>query len=431
MFKKLEKEITVHNAVILIVSLIIFCMSVYIFTKGTIDKAIDKLIRKRIEFYRDMDTSRYYNNSEEHIRRYPKPLPQEAKTDSFDFKIRFDFIIYDDDKEIMYESRLQSEENIETFKNLLWDEKNINEENIVKVVSGDREYRVFTAYIKDEKGIYIQLIHDYEVNKAFLNKLLIMFLTVGGVSIAALILISKQFAKRALIPIKESWEQQKNFVADASHEIRTPLAVLQINLEAAMSDNKGTIEENEIWLENAMSEVRKMSELVNELLMLARIDANEIEIKNDIIDLSLLSHEVVEKLEVLFEASNIIFNKEIEDQLCIKGDEAKISQLIVILLDNAVKYNRLGGNIFFSVKREDKLILLTIKDTGIGIEEKDLKHIFDRFYMVDKSRSREKGGSGLGLSIAKWIVEIHKGKIHVESKKDEGSIFTVKIPINM
>ncbi|WP_432664092.1 ATP-binding protein [Wukongibacter baidiensis] len=429
MFKKLEREITVHNAVILIVSLIIFCMSVYVFTKGAIDRAIDKLIKKRIEIYRDVDTSRYYNNSGKHAGRSPKPSVKSEKTDSFDFRIRFDSIIYDDNKEIMYESRLQSEENLDVFKKLLEDEGNINQEEVVKVVAGNREYRVYTGHIKGEREIYIQLIHDYEVNKAFLNKLLIMFLTVGGVSIAALILISKQFAKRALIPIEESWKQQKNFVADASHELRTPLAVLQINLEAAMSDKKGTIEENEIWLENAMGEVKKMGELVNELLMLARIDAKEIEIKDDVINLSLLSQEISQQMEILFESSNITFNKEIDDQLYIKGDEAKIRQLIVILLDNAVKYNKLGGEIYFNLEKEDKLISLSIRDTGIGIDEKDLKHIFDRFYMVDKSRSREKGGSGLGLSIAKWIVEIHRGKIYVESVKGKGSIFTVKIPI--
>jgi signal transduction histidine kinase len=348
----------------------------------------------------------------------------------FKFRQELDVVVFDSDLNIIINST-RSDRYSSDYENTLY---NISA-NILNNKMSDfstmkidgEEFKVFSKYIIHGNEVLIgNIIQNREFEKVFLRNLFIMLVGMGSVSIVFLMLISRWLAKKSLIPIHESWEQQKKFVADASHELRTPLTVIQTNLEAAMSDKEGTISENEIWLNNAYSETKMMGELINELLTIAKIDSKQIEINKEIFNLSELVISVSEQMEMLFKNNNIEFHKKIEDKIFIKGDSTKIRQVLIILLDNSIKYNKENGEVFLEMLKNNDLVEISITDTGIGIKEEDKNHIFDRFYMADKSRSRGKGGYGLGLSIAKWIVEAHDGEINIESELGKGSTFSIK-----
>jgi signal transduction histidine kinase len=169
--------------------------------------------------------------------------------------------------------------------------------------------------------------------------------------------------------------------------------------------------------------------LVEELLTLARSDSNEQQIRAENFMMDQLLGIIVEQFKQIAEIKDITLNESIESDLNFYGDQERLHQLLVILLDNAIKFTPSNGTVFISCKKEGNYLKIIVKDTGIGISMKDLPYIFDRFFRGDKSRSRTEGGTGLGLSIAKWIVEAHSGQINVESKQKEGTTFIIKLPI--
>jgi signal transduction histidine kinase len=174
-----------------------------------------------------------------------------------------------------------------------------------------------------------------------------------------------------------------------------------------------------------------MTKLVEELLMLAKIDANQIILNMEKIDLSSICSNTVDKFFIKMKEKEIYLETDINQNVFIRGDSFRIIQLITIFIDNAIKYTPSGGRIFISLKREKSIARLIIEDNGIGIGEFDKERIFDRFYRADKARHREEGGTGLGLSIAKWIVDNHKGSILVKNGREKGTKFVIEIPINI
>lgn len=239
-------------------------------------------------------------------------------------------------------------------------------------------------------------------------------------------------ANLAIRPIKEAWKKQLDFTADASHELRTPLAVIQTSLEIIMDNKEQTVESQEEWFSNIVLEQKRMAKLVEDLLTLSRGDTNEQVLEQEEIDFS----EIMEitRLTMGAVAAKKGIQIEVRDagNVSFIGDEKRIQQLFVILVDNAVKYMGRPGTIFLESSIEPgKMgkkdgIVLKVRDDGLGMDEKTVSHAFERFYRADDKRSEE--GSGLGLSIAKWIVESHGGKIWVESKKGEGTCFTIWLP---
>lgn len=227
--------------------------------------------------------------------------------------------------------------------------------------------------------------------------------------------------------IESSYTKQQQFVSDVSHELRTPISV--INGYANMldrwgKDNPEVLQESIDALKN---EAGNMGQLVEQLLFLARFDVDRVKYEIEDIDLGEIVEDIANETEMIDSKHRIIRN--ISKPLNIQGDHNRIKQVIRIFLDNAIKYTLDGGNIFIKAYEEDNMAIVSIKDTGIGISKKDLEGIFDRFYRADKSRTKNTGGYGLGLSIAKIIVLRHKGKIIVRSKPDAGSEFKIIIPL--
>ncbi|HML31904.1 sensor histidine kinase [Sporomusa sphaeroides] len=259
----------------------------------------------------------------------------------------------------------------------------------------------------------------------------LLIIIVGGLVIGMLsiILAGYSLARRAMVPIQESWERQQQFVADASHELRTPLAVINSNAELMLRHPSHTVEEESIRVTNIVREVRRMTKLVADLLTLARSDANQSEIKLGLVNLNELIEMIAGQFMPLAEMEGLTLRAATGDRLELTADRERLHQLLVILLDNAIKYTPPPGEIVITGNKQGNSLIVTVEDSGQGIAAEDLPRVFDRFYRGDKVRSREKGGSGLGLSIAKWIVEQHDGKIGVESRPGGGTKFSIVLPV--
>lgn len=220
---------------------------------------------------------------------------------------------------------------------------------------------------------------------------------------------------------------RREFVANVSHELKTPIAVLKSLLETLYEEEDR--EEKRVFLEKALKRVEDMRRLVENLLILTKLESGEERIKREDVDLRLLVEEVFDLLEPQAKERNISLINSVDKELKVKGDWDKLFLLLKNLVDNAIKYNREGGKVEVKAKRENQYVQLQVQDTGIGIPKEHIPFIFERFYRVDPSRSRNLGGTGLGLSIVKHIALSHGGKIEVQSKEGVGSIFSVFLPL--
>ncbi len=229
--------------------------------------------------------------------------------------------------------------------------------------------------------------------------------------------------------LHESFDQVRQFSADASHELRTPLTILRGEIELALLTTK-TPEEYHRVLESSLEEILRMTSIINNLLTLARSDQGAVDVEFSEVDLAELVNEVFGDGEALAEGKRIHIALVKNTPISIVGDKLRLKQLFLNLIDNAIKYTDEGGSVTLSTERRNGEAVFEVHDTGIGIPPSEINHLFDRFYRVDKARSREQGGAGLGLSIAKWIAELHRGSITVRSKANEGSTFTVHLPLN-
>lgn len=238
-------------------------------------------------------------------------------------------------------------------------------------------------------------------------------------------------SKVAIAPIKAAWQKQLDFTADASHELRTPLSTIQTNLDVVLSNPDATIESQMKWLENIKIENKRMSNLVSNLLLLSRADTNEAIINKEFLNLSALVSEVVMTYSTVAEHNDLALTSTVQETISMCGDIDRIKQLLVILIDNAIKYNTPNGTVNITLSRNESCATIEISDTGIGIESEDIKRVFDRFYRGKQARFYNSDGSGLGLSIAKLITEEHEGKITAKSQTGKGTTFKIIMPMNL
>ena len=229
--------------------------------------------------------------------------------------------------------------------------------------------------------------------------------------------------------LERSFLQIKRFTADASHELKTPLTVLKGEIEVGLKRDRA-VEEYKRILSSCLEEVDHMSRIVDDLLTLARADMGALELRRERVDLGEVAEDVWRSLQRMAEEKGLKFSLARDGEVPVWGDRDRLRQLVVNLVDNALKYTPSGGEVVLKVGRQDALALLSVKDTGEGIPPEDQERVFERFYRVDKARSREKGGTGLGLSICKWIAEAHGGRIWLKSEIGRGSTFTVELPLS-
>jgi heavy metal sensor kinase len=228
--------------------------------------------------------------------------------------------------------------------------------------------------------------------------------------------------------LDKAFQRQKQFTSDASHELRTPLAVIEAESTLALQKERPANDYRQS-LETISQEATQMSSLIEQLLTLARADAGKEQWNFTKVNLGKLITNLSADAEVLCQEKGLSFQLGQTQDLVVKGDEARLRGLFMNLLDNAIRYTPAPGTISVSIRREGQMAVAAVKDTGIGIPAEDIPFIFERFYRVDKSRSRAEGGTGLGLAICKHIAEAHGGKIEVESQVGAGSTFSVSLPL--
>jgi signal transduction histidine kinase len=223
--------------------------------------------------------------------------------------------------------------------------------------------------------------------------------------------------------LEKLFRTQQRLLADVSHELRTPLTAIRGNIDLMLRMEEADLES----LKVIQDEVDRMTRLLGDLLLLARADAGGLPLERKPVELDDLFFEVYRQVRLLKKSVEVVVIE--VDQVCVLGDADRLKQLLLNLVDNAIKYTPVEGEVSLSLSKTDGWARIDISDTGVGIPPEDLLHIFDRFYRVDKARSRAQGGSGLGLAIAKWIAEAHGGDILVSSQVGVGTTFSVMLPV--
>jgi len=264
--------------------------------------------------------------------------------------------------------------------------------------------------------------------------LLVLLVGLALLFFALALWLSHYMSRKAVIPVANAYERQREFVADASHELRTPLSVMMTSIEALQLE--GGSESSSFSagvLAGLKDEVRSITKLTGDLLHLARSDSSDFELDCASFDVSEMALSVVDKLHPMAQAKGIAVTLHAPVELKVNWDADKMVQLLVLLLENAIKYTPDGGAVAITLAdvmdKGERSFSIEVKDNGIGISPEALPRIFDRFYRQDKARTRQTGGHGLGLAIAKTIVDKGGGTIRVDSKEGEGSTFQVRIPL--
>lgn len=412
MFRKTKIRLVSLYSLVFFFILIALSMSLYIYMYHITFLSIDNKLTQKAQLLTEKNG---------------KVVPDDSDQDNTERRVVYLFFGNEDKLIVSYPQQVFFHEDLEHSE----PKEHKNEFHNVSIKG--HSYRILTIEphemsVNGKHIQFIQLVYNIDPETDLMKDMLYIIVFGTGIGLILSVITGFYFANRALIPIQESWEKQSQFVADASHELRTPLAVIQTHLELLFRHPAKTIEDESETIYKSLSEVKRVNKLVEDLLTLARSDSNDQQINPNIFSLDKLLQLIVEQFGPIAELKDVHLEEKIETNLLFYGDKERLHQLFVILLDNAIKFTPPNGKVFILAKKEGNYLKIIISDTGIGISEKDLPHIFDRFYRSDKSRSRAEGGTGLGLSIAKWIVEAHSGQISAESQRTTGTHFMIKFP---
>jgi signal transduction histidine kinase len=267
-----------------------------------------------------------------------------------------------------------------------------------------------------------------EGQRAALEVLLALLLLVGGLTLAGSVAGGLLLSSRALAPARLAFARQQSFIADASHELRTPLTLLRADAEVLLRGRARLAPDDAELVEDVVTEAGHMGALLTNLLTLARLDAGSVRPERDVVDLGEVADQALRRVHAVAAGQRITLAREGEEHLVVIGDRALLEQAVLILLDNAIKYNREEGTVTLSLSRAGERALVEVRDSGIGVAPEHLAHLGERFYRVDKARSREAGGAGLGLSIARGIATAHVGTLTLTSTPGEGTTVTLALP---
>lgn len=229
--------------------------------------------------------------------------------------------------------------------------------------------------------------------------------------------------------LEQAFEQLRRFTSDASHELRTPLAAIRSVGEVGLQKD-GSRAEYRDTIGSMLEEVNRLTSLIDNLLTISRADTGSLQLQLAAVPVMELAREAAALFEVLIEEKSLSFVLTGDESAEVQGDRLFLRQALVNVLHNAVKYSPVGGTIFVRVQRSANEVAVEIEDSGPGVPAEDRERIFDRFYRVDKARWRESGGAGLGLSITRWVVEAHGGKIGLDGATKAGCLFRIQIPVN-
>ena len=313
-----------------------------------------------------------------------------------------------------------------------FDKKNMDkiyDETVLKTFN----YRGLNIEVPSEHNSqykYFQLLINVDTERLLVDGYFKIIMYAIVVLTGLSIIVSFYISRRTLEPLKESIDKQMEFVQNVSHELRTPLTIIQAKQELLLQEPNSKILDKSEDIVLTLNETKRLSKMVKDLLQLSRADNKKMNLQKESINIDDYIKEIVSPyMEVAeLEEKSIILN--LNYKADVKVDTNKIYQLMIILLDNAIKYTETNDKIEICTYQKDNKCVIEVKDTGIGVSEEGLKRIFERFYREDAARNRETGGSGLGLSIANMIVSAHNGTIKVSHNNPKGTVFTIRLPKN-
>ncbi|HVA89479.1 MAG TPA: HAMP domain-containing sensor histidine kinase [Chloroflexota bacterium] len=292
-----------------------------------------------------------------------------------------------------------------------------------------QDYLTYSYAIYSSDGSQVVYVVQASISEsqleADLGGLLRGLIGVGVIGLVAAGGISSVLVRRALAPVRAAWRRQRDFVADAAHELRTPLAIVRTGAELALGG--GSSLDQQQALEQTLVQTTHLTRLVDSLSLLARADSGVLTMDRKIMDLAAVAHEIVDGMEILAEEGGQRLSLTAPEPLPVLGDPSRLRQVLLILLDNALKYTPTGGVITVTAEQGGGKARLTVTDSGPGIPPEQLARIFDRFYRADASRTGQ--GMGLGLAIARTFVEAHGGRIAAINLPAGGARFTVTLPL--
>ena len=399
-FSETKKNLIKINILVVSSFLIIFSLFTYFYFKTIIYKSIDETLKEEYEY-----VSLQINRSS-----YLTPMVLKDPRDLV--------YIYDNDRLIYYTKS--------DYFNKYSPDEIINKTNACFTYkNGNFTFRELSITIKNIK---IRIIRNIDSELFSLKQLFFVISIAIVFSIIITYFVALYLTRKALSPVENAWYSQAKFIQDASHEVRTPITIVSSKLQSLLTTPNSTISDEVETIADAMNETRRLRKMIQDLLYLSKEDAI-VKLNVEEVDIS----EIVENIYrdykdiAIMQNKNIIFENNLKNNL-IKSDKNKLRQLFLIFIDNAFKYTKRNDEIKLSLNESDNKIIFSVKDSGIGIKESDLNHIFDRFFRSDEVRNKDIDGSGIGLSIAKMISINLSCKINVYSKENEGSEFKIIIP---
>ncbi len=274
----------------------------------------------------------------------------------------------------------------------------------------------------------VQVGEPVGTQQMVMRLLLTLLLILGGLTLLGAAGGGLFLARRALEPARLAFARQQAFIADASHELRTPLTLLRTDAEVLLRGRERLTPDDAALVEDMLTEAQHMSALANNLLLLARLDAGAFHPEREVVDLAEIAASVARRVQALASQQQLSLHLALAGSALVIGDRTLLEQAALILVENAIKYNRPGGSVTIAAAAIQGQARLEVRDTGIGIAAQHLPHLGERFYRVDKARSREAGGAGLGLSIARSIAAAHQGTLALASAPGQGTTAALILP---
>lgn len=317
------------------------------------------------------------------------------------------------------------------IKEISFDKDNINKIFDVKI-GNNYNYRAINFiidYDKNGEAEYCQLLLNIDTERFLVAICLQIVVVATVICIICSIMISYFLSKSTIKPIAENMRKHTEFVQNASHELRTPLTIIQAKQELLLDEPDAKIIDKIEDISITLEETKRLTKITKDLLLLTRADNKNMTLQKEDTELDEFVSNIIKNYIELAEIEGKKINIDTSFGKEIKIDRTKIHELLVILIDNAIKYTEEGDSIEVLTYSKDNKCIIEFKDTGIGVSEEGLKRIFERFYRDDKARNRETGGTGLGLSIASTIVKSHGGTIKASHNEPKGTVFTVRLPL--
>lgn len=449
-------KLTAWYVAILLASLSLFGIAAFIAMRRGIEKSVDESLEGQVDGVEEIMA---------HVLHEKPERLQEELREHQELREEADFLqVCDQNGRWIYRSRLMTHYDVSIPARASYSAYNITSVDLplrvlVREMNAGRDtYRMQVALPMDD---FYDAIDRFRWMVLLLSPLVLALASAGGYWLSARALApvdqirraaqdinSSNLSKRLDVPtsgdelqrlsetlnnmlgrLESSFNRITQFTADASHELRTPLALMRTTTEVSLRSSQ-TIADHREAQQEVLSELEKTSSLVEKLMLLARADAGVETLQRAPVNLTECLHGACRDGRILAEAKELKFAEDLNAQdVVIEGDPHALHRLFLILIDNAVKYTSPGGSVTVTLRRSNGFAVTEFRDTGIGISGDDLPNIFERFYRADKARSREFGGVGLGLSIARWVTKAHRGSIEVQSTPGAGSVFIVRLPV--